>query len=346
MPANSKIAAQLIERIIIFDSTSNSSQQSSLNTTITTSVNHSSSTTNPIISSTARTFSALSNLSASSISKTMSPTKSSKSKILSSVTLNNTNASILQSIPILNYSQFICKIRHFLMEFYTRQFECFERLIRHYRELRNEPNWDYFGFFLIQEELAFAYESLGLYKMALIQYDELDALFSQLVLDSSHTSGFGAPLWLQKRLLQNNSMENLSIDNRYNCEQTKSTCNTWTGLCLCNQESMVLLRLSLVQSILASNLFEETCSTEETNSKFESNVSIKNVVNLRKDINRLDNRSNCTIQLLDFRNYLYSRQCYFLCLMNKPWELASRALPFLQTSVSELTMLEVKLFFI
>lgn len=269
----------------------------------------------------------------------MSPTKSTKSKILSSVTSNNVNTSVLQSTPILNYSQFIRKIRNFLMEFYTRQFECFERLIRHYRELRNEPNWDYFGFFLIQEELAFAYESLGLYKNALIQYDELDAHFSQLILNASHNSGFGAPLWLQKRLLQNNcsSMEDLSINNY---TQTNSTCNTWTGLCLCNQDSMMLLRLSLVQSILASNLSEETCNG---NSKLDLNVSMEKEINLRKDIlNKIDSfRPNCTIQLLDFRNYLYSRQCHFLCLMNKPWELASRALPFLQTSVSELTMLEV-----
>ena len=35
-----------------------------------------------------------------------------------------------------------------------------------------------------QEELAFAYEMVGLYEDALIQYDELDALFSQFVLNA------------------------------------------------------------------------------------------------------------------------------------------------------------------
>ena len=47
----------------------------------------------------------------------------------------------------------------------------------------------------LQEELAFAYEMMGLYEDALIQYDELDALFSQFVLNAgaigSGTDGGG-----------------------------------------------------------------------------------------------------------------------------------------------------------
>jgi len=34
----------------------------------------------------------------------------------------------------------------------------------------------------VQEELAFMFEMLGLYDDALIQYDELDALFTQFVI--------------------------------------------------------------------------------------------------------------------------------------------------------------------
>lgn len=37
----------------------------------------------------------------------------------------------------------------------------------------------------IQEELAFVLEMLGLFEEALVQYDELDALFTQFVLNSS-----------------------------------------------------------------------------------------------------------------------------------------------------------------
>lgn len=35
---------------------------------------------------------------------------------------------------------------------------------------------------VLQEELAFMYEMLGLFEDALIQYDELDALFTQYIL--------------------------------------------------------------------------------------------------------------------------------------------------------------------
>jgi hypothetical protein len=39
--------------------------------------------------------------------------------------------------------------------------------------------------FFFQEELAFVLEMLGLYDEALVQYDELDALFTQFVLNSN-----------------------------------------------------------------------------------------------------------------------------------------------------------------
>lgn len=38
---------------------------------------------------------------------------------------------------------------------------------------------------MLQEELAFALQMLGLYDEALVQYDELDALFTQFVLNSN-----------------------------------------------------------------------------------------------------------------------------------------------------------------
>ena len=40
-------------------------------------------------------------------------------------------------------------------------------------------------FLLFQEELAFVYEMLGVYDESLVQYDELDALFTQFVLNSN-----------------------------------------------------------------------------------------------------------------------------------------------------------------
>ena len=47
------------------------------------------------------------------------------------------------------------------------------------REARNNPSWSFCNFFILQEEIAILYESLGLHSDALIQYDELDALLTQ-----------------------------------------------------------------------------------------------------------------------------------------------------------------------
>ena len=61
----------------------------------------------------------------------------------------------------------------------------FEENMRSQRERRNDPNWNFCDYFLLQEELAFVYEMLGVYDEALVQYDELDALFTQFVLNSN-----------------------------------------------------------------------------------------------------------------------------------------------------------------
>ena len=42
----------------------------------------------------------------------------------------------------------------------------------------------------LQEELASVYDMLGLADEALVQYDELDALFTQFVLNSNVAGGF------------------------------------------------------------------------------------------------------------------------------------------------------------
>ncbi len=65
--------------------------------------------------------------------------------------------------------------------FYPR----FEENMRAQRERRNNPDWNFCDYFLLQEELAFTYEMLQVYDEALLQYDELDALFTQFVLNSS-----------------------------------------------------------------------------------------------------------------------------------------------------------------
>ena len=47
----------------------------------------------------------------------------------------------------------------------------------------------------IQEELAFVYEMLGVYDESLVQYDELDALFTQFVLNSNLSGRVFPSLW-------------------------------------------------------------------------------------------------------------------------------------------------------
>ena len=54
------------------------------------------------------------------------------------------------------------------------------------REARNNPSCSFCNFFILQEEIAILYESLGLHSDALIQYDELDALLTQY-LENSRT---------------------------------------------------------------------------------------------------------------------------------------------------------------
>ena len=59
--------------------------------------------------------------------------------------------------------------------------------MRAQREKRNDPKWNFCDYFLLQEELSFVYEMLGVFDEALVQYDELDALFTQFVLNSNVT---------------------------------------------------------------------------------------------------------------------------------------------------------------
>jgi hypothetical protein len=57
----------------------------------------------------------------------------------------------------------------------------FEEDMRSQREKRNDPKWEFCQYFVMQEELALVYEMLALDENALLQYDELDALISQLL---------------------------------------------------------------------------------------------------------------------------------------------------------------------
>uniref|UniRef100_H2YYH9 TRAPPC10/Trs130 N-terminal domain-containing protein n=1 Tax=Ciona savignyi TaxID=51511 RepID=H2YYH9_CIOSA len=66
----------------------------------------------------------------------------------------------------------------------------YEDKVRSERERRNEKTWDFCNYFILQEELAFMYEMLGMCASALVQYDELDAMFTQYVLNANAGGGY------------------------------------------------------------------------------------------------------------------------------------------------------------
>ncbi|KAF7989459.1 hypothetical protein HCN44_008133 [Aphidius gifuensis] len=168
----------------------------------------------------------------------------------------------------------INRIRSLILLSYDKTLSKFEEIIREQRERRNQKNWNFCNYFILQEELAFVLEMLGVYDEALVQYDELDALFTQFILNSDVGD---CPEWLNT---------------------FKKQLNNWTGVKLNNGDNK------------------------------------KN--NLRKLI------PEYKASLLDFRSYLFSRQCLMLLLLNKPWEVAKRCLSFVYNTFSELRILDIK----
>lgn len=165
----------------------------------------------------------------------------------------------------------LSRVRLLLLSAYNRTLIRFEEVIRDQRERRNEQGWSFSQYFLLQEEMAFVLEMLGIYDEALVQYDELDALFTQFVLNTNVGEN---PAWL----------------NNFH-----GALESWSGVVLSqtvNQSQRTLLRSG-------------------------------------------------QISLLEFRSYLFSRQCAMLLLTFKPWEIAQRSLPFLHNCVQELDILEL-----
>jgi hypothetical protein len=89
-----------------------------------------------------------------------------------------------------SYGNFVKKFRNLIIASFSKQLELFEEQLRVQREMRTGKNWSLASYFSMQEELAFAFEFLTLFDEALVQYDFLDALFtdyiSSLGLDGKH----------------------------------------------------------------------------------------------------------------------------------------------------------------
>ncbi|XP_020926737.1 trafficking protein particle complex subunit 10 [Sus scrofa] len=170
-----------------------------------------------------------------------------------------------------SWSAFLTKLRTLLLMSFTKNLGKFEDDMRTLREKRTEPGWSFCDYFMVQEELAFVFEMLQQFEDALVQYDELDALFSQYVVNFG--AGDGAN-WLT-----------------FFCQPVKS----WNGLIL--RKPIDMEKRELIQ------------------------------------------RQEAT--LLDLRSYLFSRQCTLLLFLQRPWEVAQRALELLHSCVQELKLLEV-----
>lgn len=123
-----------------------------------------------------------------------------------------------------SYANFIKKFRNVAMASFSKQIELFEEQLRVQREMRVAKNWNFFSYFSMQEELAFAFESLTLFDDALVQYDLLDALFTEYI-SSPTFNGQEEPLY-----------------------SSWTSFKSWQGLCLdLNCEHSVALRTKIVE---------------------------------------------------------------------------------------------------
>lgn len=163
------------------------------------------------------------------------------------------------------------RIRHLILTGYNKNIIKYEELIRANREKRNHDGWSFVRYFLLQEQLAFVLEMLGLHTEALVQYDELDAMFSQFVMNAS----FGdTQTWL---------------------EIFQQPLNSFHGITM-NAKKMATTR-------------QKIC----------------------------DN----TVNLLEFRSYVFERQATLLSAAEATWQIAERLLPFLFETLRELDALKV-----
>lgn len=86
----------------------------------------------------------------------------------------------MRSLMLCGFNRNICK---------------YEELIRAHREKRQQEGWCFVRHFLLQEQLAFVLEMLHLHREALVQYDELDAMFGQFVVNAGRGE---RPEWLRR----------------------------------------------------------------------------------------------------------------------------------------------------
>lgn len=171
-----------------------------------------------------------------------------------------------------SFRSMVQRIRHLILSGYNKNIIKFEEIIRARREERNKEDWDFCTYFLLQEQLAFVLEMLSLYSDALVQYDELDAMFNLFVMNTMYGE---KPKWMKT---------------------FEKPLNNFRGITMCK----------------------------------------KDLKEVRKKI------SDETVTLIEFRNYLFQRQCVLLNAMNQQWEIAQRLFPFLFSTLRETEALRLE----
>ncbi|CAO1401464.1 unnamed protein product [Diamesa tonsa] len=173
-----------------------------------------------------------------------------------------------------SFRSMIARMRHLILSGYNKNIIKYEEIIRANREKRNQEGWSFINYFLLQEELAFVLEMLGLNADALVQYDELDAMFNLFILNSMYGDQL-KPQWLTT---------------------FEKPLNSFRGITL-NKSEMLETREKIVDG---------------------------------------------SVTLLEFRNYLFERQCFLLNDSGKVYEIAERLLPFLFSTLREIEALKLE----
>lgn len=104
------------------------------------------------------------------------------------------NPTKFESRATESFRSLLQRVRYLMLCGYNKNINKYEELIRNHRDKRNKEGWSFLTYFLLQEELAFVLEMLGLPTEALVQYDELDAMFSQFILNSVYSD---KPEWMK-----------------------------------------------------------------------------------------------------------------------------------------------------
>lgn len=171
-----------------------------------------------------------------------------------------------------SFRSMVQRIRHLILSGYNKNISNFEEIIRSRREERNKQDWDFCNYFLLQEQLAFVLEMLSLHSDALVQYDELDAMFNLFVMNTMYGE---KPKWMKI---------------------FEKPLNNLRGITMCKKE-MQEARQKIVDE---------------------------------------------SVTLIEFRNYLFQRQCILLNALGYQFEIAQRLFPFLFSTLKEIEALRLE----